>query len=104
MTADLLTALVRERGADVWIDVRVTPRASKTAIDGIRDVRLLIKVTAPPVDAAANDAVIEVMARACGVPKRQVAIALGGTGRQKTIALRGVSATDVRARLSAILG
>lgn len=104
MTADPLTALVRERGADVWIDVRVTPRASKTAIDGIRDGRLLITVTAPPVDAAANEAVIGVMARACGVPKRQVAIALGSTGRQKTIAVLGASAAGIRARLSAILG
>lgn len=104
MTAALLATLVRERGADVWIDIRVTPRASKTAIDGIRDGRLLIKVTAPPVDAAANDAVIDVLARACGVPKRQVAIVLGATGRQKTIAVLGVAAADVRARLSAILG
>ena len=71
MTPDPLAALVRTRGADVWLDVRVTPRASKTAIDGIRDGRLLVKVTAPPVDAAANEAVIETMARACGVGSKR---------------------------------
>lgn len=92
-------------GGLVVLSLRVQPRASRTELAGILDGQeLRVRVAAPPVDAAANDAVIEVMARACGVPKRQVAIALGGTGRQKTIALRGVSATDVRARLSAILG
>lgn len=103
MTVDPLAALIRARGADVWLDLRVTPRASKTAIEGIREGRLVVKVTAPPVDAAANEAVIEVMARTFGVSKRQVTIVLGATGRQKTIALAGSSVTDVRQRLSAIL-
>jgi uncharacterized protein (TIGR00251 family) len=104
VTVDPLAALVRPRGADVWLDLRVTPRASKTAIEGLREGRLVVKVTAPPVDAAANDAVIDLMAKTFSLPKRQVTIALGATGRQKTIALAGVSAADVRQRLSDILG
>jgi uncharacterized protein (TIGR00251 family) len=92
------------RPSAIRIDVRVTPRASKTAIDGVRDGRLVIKVTAPPVDAAANDAVVALMASTFHVPKRQVSIVLGATGRSKTVELAGASVDAVRARLSDILG
>lgn len=86
------------------LDLRVTPRASKNAIDGVRDGRLVIKVTAPPVDAAANEAVVALLADALDVPKRQIAIVMGATGRSKTVEIAGVAADAIRARLSAILG
>lgn len=95
---------IHTRGTAVRVDIRVAPRASKNAIDGVRDARLVVKVTAPPVDAAANDAVIALLASALDIPKRQIAIVLGATGRSKTVELTGVSAETIRARLSAILG
>jgi hypothetical protein len=95
---------IHVRGAAVRVDLRVAPRASKNAIDGVRDGRLVVKVTAPPVDAAANDAVIALLASVLDIPKRQVTIVLGATGRSKTVELMGVSAETIRARLSAILG
>lgn len=71
------------------LNVRVTPRASKNAIEGFRNDALVIRVTAPPVDSAANDAVIELLAAALGVPKRQVTISRGATGRNKVVDIDG---------------
>jgi uncharacterized protein (TIGR00251 family) len=88
----------------VRVDLRVTPRASKNAIDGVREGRLVVKVTAPPVDAAANAAVVALLADALDVPKRQIAIVIGASGRSKTVEIVGVPADAIRARLSAILG
>lgn len=95
---------VHVRGAAVRLDLRVSPRASKNAIDGVRDGRLVVKVTAPPVDAAANEAVVALLADQFDVPKRQISIVLGATGRSKTVELAGVTADAIRARLSVILG
>lgn len=91
------------RGTAVRLDVRVSPRASKNAIDGVRDGRLVVKVTAPPVDAAANDAVVALLSKALGLPKRQLSIVIGAAGRNKTVELAGVTAEAIRSRLSAIL-
>lgn len=85
----------------VRIAVRVMPRSSRTAIDGIRDGRLLIRVTAPPVDDAANEAVIAVVASRLALPRQAVRIVAGATARNKTIAIAGMTATAVLARLDA---
>lgn len=94
---------IHARGTAVRLDVRVTPRASKSAVDGVRDGRLVVKVTAPPVDAAANDAVVALLADVLHVPKRTISIVLGATGRNKTIEVSGVAVEAIRARLSDIL-
>ena len=60
--AHAFDAAIRPRGTATRIDLRVTPRASKNAVDGFRDSRVVVKVTAPPVDAAANDAVVALLA------------------------------------------
>lgn len=87
----------------VRIETRVTPRASRNRIDGVRDGRLVIKVTSPPVDHAANDAVINVLAAALDVPKRALTIVAGGQSRSKSIVVAGLSASEIRRRLSVIL-
>lgn len=94
---------IQTRGTAVRLDLRVTPRASKNSIGGVRDGRLVVKVTAPPVDAAANDAVIALFSRVLDVPKRSVTIVLGATSRSKTVELSGITADAIRARLSDIL-
>ena len=88
----------------VRIDTRVTPRASRNAIEGVRDGRLLVRVTASPVDEAANAAVVEIVSKALGLTKRDITIVAGDHSRMKSLALSGVSAGEVRQRLSAILG
>lgn len=86
--------------ASTRLSVRVTPRASKNRIDGFRGETLLVRVTAPPVDSAANDAVIELLAKALGVAKRDVVIASGAAARNKTVTVAGLSARELRERFS----
>lgn len=84
----------------VRIPVRVIPRSPKNRVDGIRAGRLLVRVTAPPVDSAANEAVLTVMADHFGIPRRSFEIVSGQTSRNKTIEITGLSELQVRARLA----
>jgi uncharacterized protein (TIGR00251 family) len=80
----------------------VTPRASKNAVEGFRDGALIVRVTAPPVDSAANEAVIELLAKALGIAKRRVTIVRGSTGRNKVVDVEGVP-QDQLVRLISLL-
>lgn len=94
---------LRQTAGGVRVDVRVIPRSPRTAVEGVRDGRLLVRVTAPPVDRAANEAVIEALAEALRVPRRTLALVAGATGRNKTVEIAGVSPPDVLARLANVL-
>jgi uncharacterized protein (TIGR00251 family) len=85
--------------AVVRLDVRVIPRAKRTEIAGRRGGALLVRLAAPPVDGAANDALRAFLAERLGVPQRQVAIVRGETSRNKTVAIEGISAAAVDAAL-----
>jgi uncharacterized protein len=78
----------------VVIDVRVIPRASKPGVAGVRDNALLVRLTAPPVEGAANAELIDVMARAAGVPRRAVSIVSGDRNRMKRVAISGISVVE----------
>jgi hypothetical protein len=65
--------------------VRVAPRSSSDSVGGVRDGALLVRVTAPPVEGAANDALIAALSRALGVARRDLTIESGGRGRSKTV-------------------
>jgi uncharacterized protein (TIGR00251 family) len=80
---------VRRSPAGVRFEVRVQPRASRSAVVGVREGRLVVHVTAPPVDAAANDAVVALLAKELHVPKRAVRIVGGQRHRNKTIEIAG---------------
>jgi uncharacterized protein len=82
------------------IAVKVIARASTSAVSGIRDGALLVRLNAPPVDGAANAALIDVLSEALGVPKRAVSITSGETSRRKTVRVIGVSAASVITKLS----
>lgn len=75
------------------------PRSSKNGIDGMREGRILVRVTAAPVDGAANDAVVATIAAALDLPRRAVRIVQGGTSRNKTIEVTGVDSATARVRL-----
>jgi uncharacterized protein (TIGR00251 family) len=91
--------MVRATPKGVAIDVRVIPRSSKTQIDGTRGGRLLVRVAAPPVDEAANEAVVALLADILDVPKRAVRIVAGERARQKRVAVEGISVDAARTRL-----
>jgi uncharacterized protein (TIGR00251 family) len=83
----------------IRLQVRVVPRASRSAVAGVREGRLIVRVTAPPVDGAANDAVVEMLSTVLQVPRRAITIVVGQTGRDKTVAIEGVTESLLRQRL-----
>jgi uncharacterized protein (TIGR00251 family) len=83
----------------VLIDIRVIPRAGRSGVAGARAGALLVRLNAAPVEGAANVELMEVIAKALGVPKRAVTIVSGERSRQKRIRVAGVSEDDVSSRL-----
>ena len=81
------------------IDVYVQPRASKTMVAGLHDGAIKIRLAAPPVDGAANVALVEFVAARLGIARGRVRIAAGETSRRKVIEIDGVDAASVRAAL-----
>jgi uncharacterized protein (TIGR00251 family) len=77
--------------SDLTIDVQVVPRASRAAVGPAIGDRLRVAVTSPPVDGAANAAVIEALAEAFGVRRSAVEIVRGERGRRKTVRIAGAS-------------
>ena len=73
------------------------PRAAKTECAGVRDDALLVRVSAPPVEGAANDALIGFLSMALRVPRHAVQVVSGERARRKRITIAGVSAVQVRA-------
>jgi len=81
------------------IQVKVQPRASSSEIGDVAGDYLKIRVTAPPVDHAANEAVLELMAERLGVRRGAVRIVRGQTSRQKTLEVFGLTPDAVLVRL-----
>jgi uncharacterized protein len=82
------------------IAVRVIPRAGRDEIAGERDGRLLIRLTAPPVEGAANAALCRLVAQCAGVPARRVSIVRGQTSRDKVVRVEGMTADELRALMT----
>jgi uncharacterized protein len=74
------------------VDVRVIPRAKKSELAGVRGDAVLVRLAAPPVEGAANDALIELFAALLHVPRRSVRIVSGDRSRLKRVAVDGVTA------------
>ncbi|MFL6279724.1 MAG: DUF167 domain-containing protein [Vicinamibacterales bacterium] len=83
--------------------VRITPRAGRTAVAGVRGDALLIRLAAAPVDGAANDALTAFLAETFARPRRDVTIVSGHTSRAKRVAIAGLTESQFEARLNAIL-
>ena len=81
-----MLALVRS-GDRILFTVRVAPRAATSLIGGERDGALLIRVTAPPADGAANEAVIRVVAKALDLPPSAVRLVRGARARTKVLSV-----------------
>ncbi len=83
----------------VIIDVRVVPRAGRSGVAGLRAGALLVRLTAPPVDGAANAELVDVIAAAAGVPRKAVSLVSGDRSRLKRVQLLGITRETAIARL-----
>jgi hypothetical protein len=84
--------------------VHVQPRSSRNQVVGVHGDALKVKLTAPPVEGAANAACVAFLADALGLPRSALSIVAGHTGRRKTVAIacapeRG---RELRKRLEAL--
>lgn len=78
---------LRREADGVSFEVAVQPRSSRAAIEGEREGALRIRLTAPPVDGAANKQCVELLAKALHVPKSALEIVSGSSSKRKRIKL-----------------
>ena len=86
-------------GASARIAVRIAPRASRDAIGAVIAGELLVRVTAPPVDGRANEALTRMLAKRLHVGRRSVRIVSGQHSRRKIVEIDGMTEEEVRSRL-----
>jgi uncharacterized protein (TIGR00251 family) len=86
-----MTLRIREEDGALTFDVQVVPRASRDRLGPVLGERLKVQLTAPPVEGAANEALRNVLARALLVPRSNVDIVRGQTGRKKTVRVAGAT-------------
>jgi hypothetical protein len=87
---------VEVRDGRARFSVHVQPRASRSGIVGLHGNALKVRVTAPPVDGAANSELVKVLAEAFAVPRSSVRILAGESSRSKIVEVDGLSETAVR--------
>jgi len=93
---------VRETEAGLEMRLHVQPRAGRCEIAGVFNGALKVKVTAPPVNDAANRAIIEYFSKLLRVPKSSLQIPAGSKSRDKILRIRGLSLSEFTARLSIV--
>jgi len=91
MAVPLPDNVVTKTADGLTVNVRVIPRAGKSGLAGTRGDALLVRLQSPPVDGAANEELIAVLAEALGVSKRQVSIISGTRSRHKRVHVAGAA-------------
>ena len=81
------------------LSVRVQPRSRSDKLAGLRDGVVVLRVTAPPLDGRANDAVCQLLAGVLGVRASCLTILRGERGRDKVIAIDGVGQAEADAAI-----
>jgi uncharacterized protein (TIGR00251 family) len=90
---------LREVPGGVELSVRAKPRASRPGIGRVRETALEVRIGAAPVEGAANAELVEVLAKALGVPRGAVRLLHGEHGRNKRFQIAGLTLPEARARL-----
>jgi len=83
--------VIKQGSSGAHVSVIVSPRASKSEVMGVYDGALKVRITAAPVDGAANEKLITTLARFFSAPKSSISIARGEASRRKTVYLKGMS-------------
>jgi uncharacterized protein (TIGR00251 family) len=92
---------VTTRDGAVRFRVQARPRAKESRVGGARAGALVVRLAAPPVDGAANAALLATLATALAIAKRDIELVRGEGSRAKVVQVRGLGADEVRARLAA---
>ena len=90
-----------EKDGAVRFEVHAKPRAKKSRVVGERGDAVEIALAAPPVDGAANDELVRFVGKVLGLANRDVVLVRGESSREKLVAITGLSAVEVEARLRA---
>jgi uncharacterized protein len=83
----------------IAISLYVTPRASINKVVGAHDGAVKVALAAPPVEGAANKALVEFLARALDVPRSSVSLVSGHTSRRKVVRVLGIEAQEALRKL-----
>jgi len=86
---------IRETTKGLLLPVRAVPRASKNEIQGVHGNALKVRLQAPPVEGKANAALIRFLSNALDIPRSQISIAAGETGRNKAVLFTGISKAEL---------
>ena len=86
--------MIRETSQGITIDVTVVPRAGRTGLSGIRNGRLLVRLSAPPVDGAANDALLDFFTKLFDRSRKSVRLVSGERSRAKRVAVDAMTAAE----------
>ncbi len=86
--------VITQTSSGIRIAVQVQPRASKTEVAGLHGEAVRIRLAAPPVDGAANDALVRFLSDLLGVPRSAVTISSGLSARRKTVLVAGLGVAD----------
>jgi uncharacterized protein len=82
------------------VRLRVSPGSRKTELAGRHGDGWKVRVSAPPEDGRANDAVLELLAQKVGLPRRALSIVSGHRGRDKVVEMSGIDADEAERRMS----
>lgn len=86
---------IKKTDRGLLLSVRAVPRASKNEIQGVHDGALKIRLTTPPVDGKANRALIKFLSKTLRIPKSQIQLLRGETGRNKTVRITGLTQKEL---------
>jgi len=92
--------LLRESKKGLTFDIQVIPHASRAEIAGVQEGAFKVKVTAPPVEGAANEACIKLLANELGLKKSQIKISSGAKSRKKTVMIKDISKEELQIKIN----
>jgi uncharacterized protein len=93
------TLLIRETKNGISFDIHVNPHAARAGITGLSEGMLKVKVTAPPVEGAANEACIALLSKKLDIRKSQMSISAGARGRKKTILVSDIEKPELEEKI-----
>jgi hypothetical protein len=91
--------LASQSDGTVRLEVRATPRARASSIVGVREGALAVRLAAPPADGAANEELVDFLARLLGIARSSIEIVRGHGSRTKLVEVRGLQPADIRSGL-----